>query len=55
MIMDPASEFEWIAIEMMDVCWVEWEQLLWFLKMALWFENIFLIFGLFDFFVFWHA
>ena len=50
---DPAIEFEWIAIEMSEVCAVEREQFLWFLKLdLLWFEGIYLFFGTFDFFVF---
>ena len=54
--MDPAIEFEWIAIEMSEVCALEMEQLLWFLKLDfLWFEGIYLIFGTFDFFVFWRG
>ena len=53
---DPAIEFEWIAIEMSEVCALEMEQLLWFLKLdLLWFEGIYLIFGTFDFFVFWRG
>ena len=53
---DPAIEFEWIAIEMSEVCALEMEQLLWFLMLdLLWFEGIYLIFGTFDFFVFWRG
>ena len=48
-----AIEFEWIAIEMSEVCAVESEQFLWFLKLdLLWFEGIYLILGTFDFLVF---
>ena len=55
---DPAIEFEWIAIEMSESLCGGKGAVSVILKLdlkALWFEGIYLIFGTFDFFVFWRA
>ena len=53
MITDPAIEFEWIAIEMSaSLCGGKGAVSV-ILKLYLWFEGIYLIFGICDFFVFW--
>ena len=53
---DPAIEFEWIAIEMSESLCGGKGAVSVILKLdLLWFEGIYLIFGTFDFFVFWRA
>ena len=54
MITYPAIEFEWIAIEMSESLRGGKGAVFVILKLdLLWFEGIYLIFGTFDFFVFW--
>ena len=48
--MDPAIEFEWIAIEMSESLCGGKGAVSWFALDLLWFEGIYLIFGTFDFF-----
>ena len=56
MITDPAIEFEWIAIEMSESLCGGKGAVSVILKLdLLWFEGIYLIFGTFDFFVFWRG
>ena len=49
---DPAIEFEWIAIEMSESLCGGKGAVSVILKLDLWFEGIYLIFGTFNFFVF---
>ena len=56
MITDPAIEIEWIAIEMSESLCGGKGAVSVILKLdLLWFEGIYLIFGTFDFFVFWRG
>ena len=56
MITDPAIEFEWIAIEMSEsLCGGKGAVSVILNLDLLWFEGIYLIFGTFDFFVFWRG
>ena len=56
MITYPAIEFEWIAIEVFESLRGGKGAVSVILKLdLLWFEGIYLIFGTFDFFVFWRG
>ena len=55
MITYTAIEFEWIAIEVFESLHGGKGAGSVILKLDLWFEGIYLIFGTFDFFVFWRG